>query len=104
MVARAVRIDVSRVRLGQILTFICLAAGPVARRLMVGPALAGVGGLVVVTLMIFLSARRSFGKVALDIGGGRLRLGVAGPQLTRSDITAWTIDGASARVYTRAAG
>ena len=91
-------------RLGQVLVFTCLATGPIARRLMLGPVLAGVGGLLLVTLIVFVSARRSFGKVNLDVGGGRLRVGDGGPQLTRGDVTAWTIDRASARVYTRAAG
>lgn len=104
MMARAVRIDVSRVRLGQVLIFVCMVAVPLARRFMIGPMLAGVGGLLLVTLIVFVSARRSFGQVALDMGGGRLRLGVDGPQLARADVTAWTIDGASARVYTREAG
>ena len=64
MVARAVRIDVNRVRLVQILIFICLAAGPIARRLMVLPALAGAGALLLIRMIVFVSARRSFGHQA----------------------------------------
>jgi|SRR3569623_288528 len=104
MLARAVRTDVGRARLGQALVFICLAAGPIARRLMIGPLLAGVGCLMAVTLIVFWSARRSFGKVALTGGNGRLRVGEDKESIGRADVSAWTIQGSSARVYTRSAG
>jgi len=92
-------------RLGQLLAFGCLAIGPIARRLMIGPLLAGAGALLAVTLIVFWSARRSFGKLPLTAGGGRLRIGDDdNGAIRRVDVTAWTIDGPSARVYTRSAG
>ena len=104
MLARAVRTDVGRVRLAQVLVFVCLVAGPIARRLMIAPLLAAVGGLLAATALMFWSARRSFGRLPFANVDGRLRVGDGQDSIRRAEVTAWTIDGPSARVYTHSAG
>jgi len=104
MLASAVRTDVSRTRLGLFLASGCAVVGTVARRTMSGPLLVATGGLFIVTIVLFATARRSIGRCPLRSGGGRLRLGENGPEIPARDVWTWTLKGRTARVYTVHAG
>ena len=104
MLARAVRIDVRRTRLGLFLVPVCAVTGVVARRTMVGPLLVATLGLFVATVVVFTTARRSLGRCHVRAGSGRLQIGENGQDIPVRDVRSWTIDGRTSRVYTAEAG
>lgn len=96
--ADVVRVNISKLRVCQLLIPLATIASVVARRTqslsMTIGALAAIGAGIVVLFV----ARRSFGKCSLQFGSGRIRLGDGHGEILASDIRTWTLDRSVARL------
>ena len=99
MTAKVTFTNATRWRLGQVLTPFAMIVGILSRRFW-SPALsiaAGAAGIAVG--VIYLSARRSFGRRDLALKDGILTLGRDAPAISSREVVSWTMDNHKARIY-----
>jgi hypothetical protein len=94
-----VRYDVKKLRWGQVLVPIATIATVAARRLPGPVSLSIAVGSLALALLAFVTSRHGFGRRALTLEGRRLHFGEGSLQIHPANVTSWTWDAHTARLY-----
>ncbi|HXI56896.1 MAG TPA: hypothetical protein VNO55_12605 [Polyangia bacterium] len=99
MIARVVRVDVIRWRLGQTLVPVATILAIVARRIDNNAVTVAAFALLATALTVFVAARRSLGQRQLHVGHGRVQVGDGRTEIVAAKVNNWTFDRGVAHLY-----